>query len=363
MNSEENEPAADVPSVPARLTMPDWYPGLLDSVSSHISTGHRRAVRAANAEMLATYWAIGREILDRQDREGWGTRVIDRLSQDLKQRFPTARGFSPRNLRYMRTFAVAWPDPPIGQRSAAQLPWRHHQYLLDKVNDPEQRQWYATKAVEEGWSRDVLALQIQGRLHERTGQLVSNFATTLPQADSDLARQSTKDPYLFDFLTTDDLRRERAVEQSLIDHVSDFLLEMGKGFAYVGRQVRLVLGGEEFFCDLLLYHLRLHRYVVVELKAKPFKADYLGQLGLYIAVVDDLLRQPGDDPTVGLLLCTTKNQTVAEYALRGYQVPMGIAEYTNDITTSLPPELTADLPTIAELEAELSEDDKIDDGH
>lgn len=334
--------------------MPGWYEGLLDSVSRHISTGHRRAIRAANAEMLATYWAIGREILDRQDREGWGTKVINRLSTDLCHRFPDAKGLSPRNLRYMRTFAAAWPDWSIGQGTLAQLPWYHQIALLEKLRDRELREWYASKAVDEGWSRDVLAMKIEGRLHERTGRLVSNFATTLPEVDSDLARQSAKDPYLFNFLTTDDLRRERAVEQALVDHVSDFLLEMGKGFAYVGRQVRLVLGGEEFFCDLLVYHLRLHRYVVVELKAKPFKADYLGQLGLYIAAVDDLLRQPGDDATVGLLLCRTKNNVVAEYALRGYQIPMGIAEYTNEITTSLPTELTADLPTIAELEAELA---------
>ena len=335
--------------------MPTWYAGLLDSVSQHISTGHRRAVRAANAEMLATYWAIGREILDRQDQEGYGTKVVNRLSADLRSRFPDARGFSPRNLKYMRAFAAAWPDQEVVQRSVAQLSWRHHIALLEKLSDPDLRAWYALKTVEEGWSRDVLALKIEGRLHERAGRLVSNFATTLPEIDSDLARQSTKDPYLFDFLTTDDLRRERAVEQALIDHVSDFLMEMGKGFAYVGRQVRLVLGGEEFFCDLLLYHLRLHRYVVVELKAKPFKAAYLGQLGLYIAAVDDLLRQPGDDDTVGLLLCKTKDNVVVEYALRGFKAPMGIAEYTNDLTTSLPAELTADLPTIAELEAELTD--------
>lgn len=352
----QNEEASGFPAVPSGTSMPTWYAGLLDSVSQHISTGHRRAVRAANTEMLATYWAIGKEILDRQDEEGWGASVIDRLSTDLRNRFVGIKGFSPRNLRYMRTFAVSWPEPAILQRTVADLPWRHHITLMTRLDHQEHRLWYASAAVEHGWSSTVLDLQIDRRLHERAGRLVSNFATTLPEVDSDLARQSTKDPYLFDFLTTDDLRRERAVERALIDHVSDFLMEMGKGFAYVGRQVRLVLGGEEFFCDLLLYHLRLHRYVVVELKAKPFKAAYLGQLGLYIAAVDDLLRQPGDDPTVGLLLCKTKNQTVVEYALRGFSVPMGIAEYTNEITTELPAELTADLPTIAELESELSAD-------
>jgi len=342
------------PDVPAGTSMPTWYPDLLTSVSRHLTTGHRRAVSAANTELVATYWAIGREILDRQEREGWGTKVIDRLSADLKHRFPDATGLSPRNLKYMRAFAAAWPKEAIVQRSAAQLPWRHHQYLLDKLGEPSLRQWYAGRAVEEGWSRDILAHQISTRLHDRAGKAITNFAATLPPDDSELAQQATRDPYLFDFLTLDDDLRERDLEQGLIDHVQRFLLELGQGFALVGRQVRLVLAGDEFFCDLLFYHVRLHRYVVIELKAVPFEPAFVGQLGMYIAAVDDLLAQPEDNATIGLLLCRTKNNVVAEYALRSQSVPIGVAEWTTAITTSLPTELAATLPSIATLEAELA---------
>lgn len=347
--------AIHIGDVPAGTSLPDWYPDLLDSVSAHIAQGRQRAVRAANAELLATYWSIGREILDRQQRQGWGAKVIDRLSADLKARFPGARGYSPRNLKYMRSFAAAWPNSEIVQGSLAQLPWYHHVALLDKLDDQLTRQWYAAEAVENGWSRDILALHIESRLHERAGKAITNFATTLPPADSDLAQQATRDPYLFDFLGTAETHRERELEQALIDHVGRFLLEMGQGFAFVGRQVRLELGGEEFFCDLLFYHLRLRRFVVLELKAVKFEPAFLGQLGMYMAAVDDLLAHPDDQPTIGLLLCKTKNDVTAEYGLRSIGVPIGVAEWTNAITTTLPTELASTLPTIEELESELAD--------
>lgn len=355
-----SETAIHVGDVPAGTSLPDWYPDFLDSVSAHVARGHRRAVRAANTELLVTYWSIGREILDRQEREGWGAKVIDRLSADLKARFHGARGYSPRNLKYMRSFAAAWPNSEIVQGSLAQLPWYHHVALLDKLNDQPTRQWYAVAAVENGWSRDILALQIDSRLHERAGQAITNFAATLPPEDSDLVQQATRDPYLFDFLATDETHRERDLEQALIDHVSRFLLEMGQGFAFVGRQVRLELGGDEFFCDLLFYHLRLRRYVVLELKAVKFEPAFLGQLGMYMTAVDDLLAHPDDQPTIGLLLCKTKNRVVAEYALRGMTSPIGVAEWTDAITTSLPDELTSTLPTIEELESELADASDVD---
>lgn len=335
--------------------MPGWYPDLLSSVSEHVSTGHRRAVSAANSELLATYWAIGREILDAQQEQGWGTKVIERLSADLRSRFPDATGFSPRNLRYMRAFAAAWPDSAIVQRSVAQLPWRHHVALLEKLDTSELREWYAAAALEAGWSRDVLAHQIAGRFHERAGKAITNFARALPEADSDLAQQATRDPYLFDFLATADVRRERDLEQNLVDHVGKFLLELGQGFAFVGQQVRLELAGDDFYCDLLFYHLKLRCYVVIELKAVQFDPGFLGQLGMYMAAVDDLLARKDDKPTIGLLLCRTKNNVVAEYALRGYNAPIGVAEWTTAVTTSLPDELSASLPTIAELESELAD--------
>ncbi len=335
--------------------MPGWYPALLDSVAERVATGQRRAIRAVNSELIATYWAIGNDILDRQEREGYGTRVIDRSSADLRERFPSAKGFSPRNLKYMRAFADAWSASEVVQAPLAQLPWYHHIALLDKLKDRDLRLWYAAAAVDEGWSGRLLMHKIEGRLHERSGKAISNFAATLPPADSDMVQQATKDPYLFDFFGATEIRNERELERKLIDHVTAFLLELGQGFALVGQQVRLDVGGDEFFCDLLFYHLRLRRYVVIELKAVPFEPGFLGQLGLYMAAVDDLIAHPGDEPAIGLLLCKTKNNTVAEYALRNFSAPIGVADWATAITTSLPTDLTTSLPSIEDLEAELSQ--------
>ena len=350
--------------VVARSGLPGWYPDLLASVAGRIASGHRRAVRAANTELLATYWAIGRDILDRQQEQGWGTKVIDRLSADLRERFPDAKGFSPRNLKYMRAFAAAWPSEAIVQAPLAQLPWYHQLALLDRLDSPDQRTWYAAMAAEHGWSRNVLAHQIDTRLKDRTGRAVSNFSRTLPAGDSDLAQQATRDPYLFDFLATDSEVRERDLETALVEHIGRFLLELGQGFAFVGRQVRLTIGDQEFFCDLLFYHYRLRRFVVVELKAGHFEPGHVGQLGMYLAAVDDLLAQPDDGPTIGLLLVRTSNRVVAEYALRGQATPIGVAQWTTELedsltaelTTELPAELAARLPTIADLEAGLTAD-------
>lgn len=352
-----NDPAADTgfPPNPSHYGLPTWYPDLLDSVAGRISTGRQRATAAVNRELILTYWAIGRDIVDRQEQEGWGAKVIDRLSADLKERFPDARGYSPRNLKYMRAFAVAWTDPEVVQRSAAQLPWRQHQLLLDKLDRPDQRLWYAAQAIEAGWSRDILALQIDLRLHERNGKAITNFASTLPPEDSDMAQQATKDPYVFDFLDLTERSRERELETGLVDHIGTFLLELGQGFAFVGRQVRLEVDGEEFYCDLLFYHLKLRRYVVIELKAVKFEPGFLGQLGMYMAAVDDLLAHPADEPTIGLMLCQGKNDVVAEWALRGYKSPIGVADWTTAITTSLPEDLASSLPSIEEIEAELSD--------
>lgn len=336
-----------------KVAVPAWYPELLDAVASLVQVGRQRAVMAANQELVATYWAVGHEILARQDAEGWGTRVIDRLASDLIGRFPDARGFSPRNLKYMRRFASAWPDWSIVQRSVAQLPWRHQIALLEKLDSSDVRLWYGRMAAEQGWSRDVLVHHIDGQLHQRAGRAVTNFADTMPRSDSDLAQQATRDPYLFDFVGIADIRRERDLEQALTDHVEKFLLELGQGFAFVGRQVHLEIGDADFYADLLFYHLRLRCFVVIELKVGDFDPSYLGQLGMYMSAVDDLLRHPEDKPTIGLVLCKTKNNVVAEYALRGYTAPIGVAEWKTAITASLPPELETSLPTVEELEAEL----------
>ena len=351
-----DDQSASFPTTPARAAMPEWYSQLLDAIAQRVSLGRLSATTAVNRELTATNWAIGRLILDRQNDEGWGSRIIDRLSFDLKVGFPDARGFSPRNLKYMRAFAQAWPDWPIVQ-STAQLPWFHQITLLEKLETTETRLWYATAAIAEGWSRNILVHQIETRLHERSGSAITNFAATLPPVDSDLAQQLTKDPYVFDFLALAERSNERELEKQLVSHVQKFLLELGQGFAFVGQQVRLEVGDDEFFADLLFYHLTLRCYVVIELKATAFDPAFLGQLGMYMAAVDDLLAHAGDQPTIGLLLCKSKNSIVAEYALRSSSMPIGVADWKTAITDSLPAELASNLPSIETLEAELSRQD------
>jgi predicted nuclease of restriction endonuclease-like (RecB) superfamily len=354
----DDEVEASFPATPPRQAMPDWYPELLASVSRRVAVGRSKAITAANQEVVATYWAIGRDILERQDAEGYGTKVIDRLSADLRRSFPEARGFSPRNLKYMRAFASTWSDRQVVQAPLAQLPWYHQIALMEKLKSADLRLWYAERALSNGWSRAVLALQIEYRLHDRAGKAITNFITTLPPGDSDMAQQATKDPYLFDFVGVADRREERAIQGRLVEHIEKFLLELGQGFAFVGEQVRLVLAGDEFYADLLFYHLRLRCYVVIELKAVKFKPEFLGQVSMYMAAVDDLLAHPDDKPTIGLLLCRTKNNVAAEYALRGYRNPIGVAQWATSLTENLPEELASSLPSIEALEAELTDLDE-----
>jgi predicted nuclease of restriction endonuclease-like (RecB) superfamily len=261
------------------------------------------------------------------------------------------KGFSPRNLKYMRAFAEAWPDSEFVQGVLAQLPWYHQLALLDKLADAESRAWYAAKAIEHNWSRNVLVMQIESGLLERQGKAVTNFEARLPKAQSDLARESLKDPYRFDFLNLGEEAQERAVESALVRHVTEFLLELGAGFAFVGRQVLVDVGGEEFFIDLLFYHLKLRCYVVIELKTGKFKPEHLGQLGFYLTAVDRQIKGDQDNPSIGLLLCKSKNKVVAEYALSDKNQPMGIAEYK--LQEALPAELETDLPSIEQIEREL----------
>jgi predicted nuclease of restriction endonuclease-like (RecB) superfamily len=294
-------------------------------------------------------------IARRQQAQGWGTKVIDRLARDLRSAFPDMRGFSPRNLKYMRAFAQAWPDGEFVQQAAAQLPWFHLCTLLDKLTTREEREWYAAKAVEHGWSRNVLVMQIETRLRERQGNAVTNFPERLPSPQSDLARDSLKDPYIFDFLGLGEDAQERDLEHALTKHITKFLLELGAGFAFVGRQYRLEVGGDEFFVDLLFYHLKLRCYVVVELKATPFRPEYAGQLNFYLSAIDAQLKAASDQPTIGLLLCKEQNRLVAEYALRGIAKPMGVAEY--QLLREIPQPLATELPSIEDIEAELREEE------
>jgi len=260
-------------------------------------------------------------------------------------------GFSPRNLKYMRKFAESWTDRKIVQEVLAQITWYHNLALLEKLKNPDLRLWYARQTVDNGWSRNVLAFRIETRLHERTGQTTNNFDLALP-VDSDMANQIFKDPYVFDFLGTADLRLEAELEQKLIDHLEKFLLELGQGFAFVGRQVHMEVGKNDFYIDLLFYHLKLRCYVVVELKAGKFEAGHVSQLNMYMNIVDDLMRHPDDKKTIGLLLVKEKNKTLAKYALAGYTNPIGVAEWEKQITDSLPEDLKYSLPTIEEIERE-----------
>lgn len=341
--------------LPASLTdPPDGYAAWLADLKDRIHTAQQRASQTVNQELVGLYWRIGQEILARQAAQGWGTKVIERLAGDLRTAFPEMKGFSPRNLKYMRAFAEAWPDGEFVQVVLAQLPWYHQLALLDKLSSEVERRWYAAKAIENNWSRNVLVMQIETCLLERKGQAVTNFELTLPKAGSDLARESLKDPYRFDFLGLTDEAQEREIEEALVRHVTDFLLELGAGFAFVGRQVLLDVGGDEFFIDLLFYHLKLRCYVVVELKAGKFKPEHLGQLSFYLTAVDAQVKHPDDGPTIGLLLCKSKNKVVAEYALRDQSRPLGVAEYR--LLESLPPELQTSLPSIEQIERELAAD-------
>jgi predicted nuclease of restriction endonuclease-like (RecB) superfamily len=335
------------------LGLPRDYPALLDTIKARIRQERLRAVLTANSAMVLLYWDIGRLILERQQHSGWGAKVIDRLAGDLRDAYPEMKGFSPRNLKYMRAFSAAWRDRAIVQGLLAQITWYHNVALLEKVSTKDDRLWYARQVLEHGWSQSVLVLQIKGQVHRRHGKAVSNFKSTLPPAESDMADHVFKDPYLFDFLGTADSRREREVEQALIDHIQRFLLELGTGFAFVGRQVLLEVGEQDFHVDLLFYHLKLRRYVIIELKAVPFAPQFVGQMNLYLSAADDLLRHSDDKPSVGLLLCRSKDKVVVEYALRNLQRPLGVAEWETSIVEKLPGELQASLPTVEEIEAEL----------
>jgi predicted nuclease of restriction endonuclease-like (RecB) superfamily len=341
-------------------SLPGDYAQWLTSLKQRIRSARQRALLAVNSEQIRLYHEIGCEILGRQSKQGWGAKIIDQLSADLRAAFPDMKGFSPRNLKYMKVFAQKCPDLQIGQQSAAQLPWFHIVTLLTKVTDPALREWYAREAVAQSWPRDTLNIHIKNRLHVRQGAAVTNFDRRLAPRHAGLATQILKDPYHFDFLGLGDEAHERDIESAVIRHITRFLLELGSGFAFVGRQFRLEVDGEEFFVDLLFYHTRLKCYVVVELKAHSFKPEHTGQLNFYLSAVDAQIKASDDAPTIGMLLCRTQNRLVAEYALSGIEKPIGVAEY--QLVRALPEPLDITLPSIEEIEAQLSRDLEIE-GH
>lgn len=327
------------------------YAALLANIKDRIQSAQVRASVAVNRELVLLYWGIGNEILARQQAEGWGTKVIERLAKDLRSEFPQMQGFSRTNLLYMRAFSAAWPEEPIVQQLVGQLPWGHNVRLLDLVKTPEERLWYVQAAIENGWSRNMLALHVEARLFHRQGKAATNFQRTLPSPQSDLAQQVLKDPYNFDFLTLTQDALEREVENGLVEHIQKFLVELGIGFAFVGRQYAIEVEGNDYRLDLLFYHLKLRCFVVIDLKGGEFKPEYAGKMNFYLAAVDDTLKHPSDQPTIGLILCKSKTEVVVEYALRGTTTPMGIAEFTHLV--KLPDEFKGQLPTIEEIEAEL----------
>jgi predicted nuclease of restriction endonuclease-like (RecB) superfamily len=341
-------------SVSTSVGLPADYADWLNSLKQRIQGARQRALLAVNDAQIRLYHDIGREILERQSQQGWGAKVIDHLSADLRAAFPEMRGFSSRNLKYMKVFAQECPELQIGQQSAAQLPWFHIITLITKLSDPALRDWYAREALAQSWPRETLTIQIKNQLHLRQGAAVTNFERRLAPPQAGLAAQILKDPYHFDFLGLGDEAHERDIENALIRHITRFLLELGAGFAFVGRQFRLEVAGEEFFIDLLFYHTRLKCYVVVELKAHSFKPEHAGQLNFYLSALDAQVKTPDDKPTIGLLLCRTQNRLVAEYALTGIDKPIGVAEY--QLVRALPEPLDTSLPSIEEIEAELSRD-------
>lgn len=336
----------------ADIRLPADYGAFLTDLNDRIRAAQVRAALAVNSELVQLYWQIGRDILERQQREGWGAKIIDRLSVDLRREFPEMKGFSSRNLKYMRAFAQAWPDESFVQQVAAQIPWFHNCILIDKLNDPDVRRWYARSTIEFGWSRNILALQIDSALHLRQGQAITNFERTLPEPRSDLVQNLLKDPYNFDFLTLDTAAHERDLERGLLQHLKDFMLELGVGFAFLGSQHHLAVGDEDFYLDLLFYHVKLHCYVVIDLKMGKLRPEYAGKLNFYLSAVDDLLRDPADAPTIGLLLCRGTDGSIVEYSLRDIQKPIGVSSFR--FTEALPATLRGSLPTVEQLEAELT---------
>jgi predicted nuclease of restriction endonuclease-like (RecB) superfamily len=331
---------------------PGEYSNWLADLKHRIQSAQQRATLSVNRELVLLYWQIGRDILERQRDEGWGAKVIERLAKDLTSAFPDMKGFSRSNLMYMRAFHEAWPDEAIVQQLVGQLPWGQNLLLLTKLKTRAEREWYAAQAIEHGWSRNVMWHHISTALHLRSGNAVTNFGQRLPSPDSELAQQTLKDPYLFDFLGVSNEALERDIEDAMTRHVTKLLMELGEGFAFAGRQVHVEVAGEDFYIDLLFYNYRLHRFLVVELKGGTFKPEHAGQLNFYVTLVDEHLKGEDDHPTIGLLLCKQHHRVVAEYALRGMTQPLGVAEYKLE----LPEDLARYLPSIEQIEAELRDE-------
>jgi predicted nuclease of restriction endonuclease-like (RecB) superfamily len=329
------------------------YIQLLDKLKQEIKTARIKAHLAVNAELTVLYWKIGKHILERQKDEGWGTKVIERLSRDLHCEFPEMKGLSSRNLVYMQTFAKAYPDFEFTQEVLAKITWYHNITLLDKIRDNKERIWYIHKTIENGWSRNVLVHQIETNLYTRQGKSLTNFSHTLPEEQSDLAQEIFKSSYNLEFLTLEQKAKERDLERSLVSNIRDFLLELGTGFAFMGSQYKITVEEEDFFIDLLFYHVRLRAYVVIEIKTGKFIPEYAGKVGFYLAAIDHQVKRPDDNPSIGLILCQLNKKLIVEYALKGSTKPIGVSGY--NITENLPEELKEELPSATEIQKYLNQ--------
>jgi len=326
------------------------YQKFLRDIKSRIYSSQIKAALSVNRELILLYWQIGRDILQNQENKGWGAKIIDHLAEDLRHEFPEMKGFSARNLKYMRAFAQAYSDEEFVQQLAAQIPWYHNCTILDKLKDSNQREWYIRQTIENGWSRAILVHQIETDLYERqvSAEKTTNFSIALPPPQSNLIHQTLKDPYVFDFLSLRKHAKEKDLERALHDKIRDFLLELGAGFAYMGNQYHLEVDGQDFYIDILFYHHRLRCLIAIELKMEDFKPEFAGKMNFYLSALDDLVRHPDDQPSVGIILCKGKGKNIAEYALRDMSKPIGISEYR--LTTKLPKNLAKQLPKTSDLQ-------------
>jgi predicted nuclease of restriction endonuclease-like (RecB) superfamily len=353
----------DAPSQSESVSVKE-YAQVLIEIKKQIQKTQIKLVLSANKELITFYWWMGETICQKQEKSGWGTKTIERLAKDLQNEYPGMAGFSRTNIFNMRAFYLAYEKI---QQAAGQLdelpffniPWWHNVILFTKLKDNQQRIWYAHKAIEYGWSRSMLESWIKSDLYRREGKAITNFKATLPSPHSDMAQQSLKDPLIFDFLTLQKEHLERELEQGLIDHIQKFLLELGEGFAFVARQKHLHVGNKDYYIDLLFFHIKLQCYIVIELKAGEFEPRDAGQINFYLSAVDDLVKSPEHKPTIGLLLCKTKDNFTAEYALRNINSPIGIAGYETMLVESLPKDLKGSLPSVAEIEAELEKQEAL----
>lgn len=362
---------ASFPVPPSISGMPADYVAVLAGLKQRIAAAQARAALAVSRELIALYWHVGATIVQRQANAGWGDAVVERLAHDLRRAFPDLEGFSPRNIWRMRAFFLAWSVTTkkltravseTGTKQAAKklpqavsaIPWGHNIVLLQQLDRPDERLWYAEQALAHGWSRTVLRAQIAKKAHTRQGKATTNFARALQPPQSELAQQALKDPYTFDFLTVGRQAHERVTERELLAHIREFLLELGAGFAFIGNQVKLTVSDMDYFIDLLFYHVRLRCYVVVELKATAFTPEHAGKMNFYLSAVDDLLKHCDDQPSIGLLLCRSRNRVQVEYALRDIRKPIGVAEWETKLVEKLPEDLKGSLPTVEEIEAELA---------